>query len=304
MTDVVFALILLAAFTVALALVRHFRTLDRDFGAAAATPMIAGLLSGVLLAVPLRLPLYVTAGILLTLAALYVRLTGRESEPIDGMLMGALTGAAASVPLLFVEDRLAAPVASCILAGAVAGYGITFAVSHVADKSKQLIIDVVTAAAAIAVASLPFDTALPPRRVATAVAIAVPLLAVITVFLQWGDVRRELTGEAQLGFVDENDVRRTAHPLLRLGRAGWANSGAHREFVRLATKLALRKRQQRGRPEEIARLYQLEIIKLRMQIEEMTRIDRTLRKRADGGKASPSSATADEEVPSDTMANR
>ena len=70
------------------------------------------------------------------------------------------------------------------------------------------------------------------------------------------------------------DVRPTAHPLLRLGSGGWADKHAHREFVRLANKVALRKRQQRDRTDEMARLYQLEIIKLRMQIQEMSKIDR------------------------------
>ena len=49
---------------------------------------------------------------------------------------------------------------------------------------------------------------------------------------------------------------------------------AHRQFVRLANKIALRKRQQRDRNDSMARLYQLEIIKLRMQIQEMSKIDR------------------------------
>jgi len=44
--------------------------------------------------------------------------------------------------------------------------------------------------------------------------------------------------------------------------------------VRLANRIALRKRQQRNRTDDEARLYQLEIIKLRMQIQEMSRIDR------------------------------
>ncbi|HEX9160900.1 MAG TPA: hypothetical protein VF980_04265, partial [Thermoanaerobaculia bacterium] len=72
---------------------------------------------------------------------------------------------------------------------------------------------------------------------------------------------------------DDADVRTTAHPFLRLGRAGWNDAGAHREFVRIASRIALRKRQQRNRPDDMARLYQLEIIKLRMQLRDMTRID-------------------------------
>ena len=46
-----------------------------------------------------------------------------------------------------------------------------------------------------------------------------------------------------------------------------------------------------NRPDEIARLYQVEIIKLRMQIQEMSKIDRDV-----------ISASRSGEVPSDTMA--
>ena len=123
-------------------------------------------------------------------------------------------------------------------------------------------------------------------------AIAIPLLAVIIVFQQWPDVRTELSHEASLGFIADGDVRRTANPLLRMGGGGWADRKAHREFVRLANKIALRKRQQRDRPDEIARLYQLEIIKIRMQIQEMSRIDRAVL-----------AASHDHEMPSDTIAH-
>ncbi|HEX8251893.1 MAG TPA: hypothetical protein VF846_02005, partial [Thermoanaerobaculia bacterium] len=119
------------------------------------------------------------------------------------------------------------------------------------------------------------------RDIAIGAAALVPLLIVATVFKQWPSVRGELRHEAALGFIDEDDVRRTAHPLLRLGRAGWYDSGAHREFVRIANRIALRKRQQRSRTEEIARLYQLEVIKLRMELQEMTRIDRAMRMQAE-----------------------
>ena len=104
-----------------------------------------------------------------------------------------------------------------------------------------------------------------------------PLLVVATVFKQWRSVRGELSHEASLGFMDDADVRTTAHPLRRLGSGGWIDAAAHREFVRLSIKIALRKRQQRNRPDEIARLYQLEIIKLRMQVQAMTKIDRDAR---------------------------
>ena len=104
-----------------------------------------------------------------------------------------------------------------------------------------------------------------------------PLLVVATVFKQWPAVRAELRHEAVLGVMDEEDVHPAAHPIRRLGRAGWHDAGAHREFVRIANKIALRKRQQRGHPDEVARPYQLEVIKLRMELQNMTRIDRMMR---------------------------
>jgi hypothetical protein len=138
------------------------------------------------------------------------------------------------------------------------------------------VIDAITFVAAIAIAFAPRAIAragVSARDVALIAVVIVPLLVVITVFRQWPEIRAELRHEASLGFIDDADVRRTAHPFLRLGSGGWNDRRAHREFVRLANEIALRKRQQRDRPEEVARLYQLEIIKLRMRIREMSRID-------------------------------
>jgi hypothetical protein len=278
MTDDVSALILIAAFMAALALVRYFKTLDGDFWRAARTPLIAGLVVGALirfldLSVVMQT---VAAGVLLTLAALYVRLTGDESEPADGMILGALCGAAAALPMVISGDDELRAFIRCVLAGAVAGFGITIAVFHVADKVRQILLDVVTAAAAVGAAWLAEAGqrfGLTDFRVAVGVASLIPLIIIATVFKQYPDIRAELRHEASLGFIDDSDVRPTAHPFLRFGRAGWKDAHAHREFVRLANRIALRKRQQRNRPDERARLYQLEIIKLRMQIQEMSRID-------------------------------
>lgn len=275
MADPVLAFVLLAAFFLAVTAASFFKTLDTELWRDGHIPLIAGLVCGVIL----RFTTVHAAliGILLTVAALYLRLTGRESEPADGMAIGAMTGAAASVPLLFSGEHELLRFAACILAGAVAGYGITFGLTHVRDRAKQALIDALTAALAIAAAHAPSLPGVPARDIAIAAAAIVPLLIVITVFKQWPTVRGELRHEAALGFIDDADVRRTAHPFLRLGRGGWHDARAHRQFVRIANKIALRKRQQRGRSEEVARLYQLEVIKLRMELQEMTRIDRAMR---------------------------
>ena len=287
MSDPVYAIVLLLAFLAVLAVVRFFKTLDPDLWLAAATPVLAGVVSGLFLRfLPAAHPAAI--GIVLTIAALYVRLTGEESEPIDGMLLGACSGAAAAAVLMTRGEHECRIIAECLAAGTITGYGVTFASLHVTDKLRQLVIDVVTAVIAIAAAFVP--RFFPDERLtATVVAAIIPLITVIAAFKQWPDVRAELSHEASLGFIADADVRRTANPLLRLGGGGWADRKAHREFVRLANKIALRKRQQRNRPEEIARLYQLEIIKIRMQIQEMSRIDRAV--------------LADQQMPSDTIAH-
>ncbi|HYS52506.1 MAG TPA: hypothetical protein VER58_01925 [Thermoanaerobaculia bacterium] len=271
MTDPVFALVLIVSAVASLLAVRLFKTLDSNLDVWM-TPLVAGVASGVLLRLIGIASPYAIA-IVLTLAVLYVRLTGHESEPIDGMLLGAACGATAAIALVIHSETECRVVAECLLAGAVAGYGTTFAAFHVTDRLRQLLIDAATAVAAIGVAYIPHFIR-DDRASAMAAVILVPLIALVTVFQQWPDVRAELSHEAALGFVKDTDIRRTAHPLLRLGSGGWADRRAHREFVRLANKIALRKRQQRNRPDDIARLYQVEIIKLRMQIQEMSRIDR------------------------------
>lgn len=278
MSEPVLAIVLVLSFFLAIAVVRFFKTLDNDFWAAAATPIIAGTAAGVFIRVirfgPVLRPAIV--GTAVTIAALYARLTGEESEPVDGMLIGAASGAAASIPLVINTDWELEAFATCVIAGAVGGYGVTFAAFHVADKMKQFVIDAITVVIAIAAAHIPFalhQFGVRDAEIAITTAAVIPLLALITVFKQWPDIRAELRHEASHGFIEDADVRTTAHPFRRLGRAGWNDAGAHREFVRIANRIALRKRQQRNRSDEMARLYQLEIIKLRMQLQEMARID-------------------------------
>lgn len=278
MTDPVLSFVLLLSFFAALTLTSWFKTLDATLWREARVPLIAGAICGAVIHFWNNA---ITIGVILTLAALYVRLTGRESEPADGMTLGAMTGAAAAVPLVILDgDRALLLLSSCVVAGAVAGYGITFGLTHVRNKLRQLGIDAVTALLAIGAAALPtilVRSRIAERHVAMAAAALVPLLVILTVFKQWPVVRAELRHEAALGVIFDEDVRPTAHPFRRLSRAGWHDASAHREFVRIANKIALRKRQQRRRSEEVARLYQLEVIKLRMELQNMTRIDRAMR---------------------------
>jgi hypothetical protein len=286
MSDPVLSFILVIAFFIVLTAVSWFKTLEATLWREARTPLIAGAIAGGLIHFAGNA---LAIGLILTLAALYVRLTGRESEPADGMVLGAMTGGAAAIPLVVLDGDVALlRLASCILAGAVAGYGITFGLTHVRNRMRQLGIDAVTAAVAVGLAALPplsVRNGLQAAHVAAAAATLVPMLVIATVFKQWPVIRAELRHEAALGVLDDEEVRPTAHPIRRLGREGWHDAGAHREFVRIANKIALRKRQQRGRSEEMARLYQLEVIKLRMVLQQMVSVDRAMRVHDEGQQA-------------------
>src|SRR5207237_3299961 len=99
MTDPVLLLIVIAVFFIVTAGAHYFKTLAADVWHAWRTPLAAGLVAGVIL-----WPFHaqeIVAGIVLSAAALYVRLTGRESESIDGMLLGGCSGAAAAAVLIW-----------------------------------------------------------------------------------------------------------------------------------------------------------------------------------------------------------
>jgi hypothetical protein len=292
MSDPVLCIVVYAVFLAAMAAAHFFKTLDNDLGTAWRTAFAIGVAVAILLFI-VRALYPVVGGIALTLAALYVRHTGQETEAVDGMIVGSVMGATAAVPFVMTSIHAPSIIAALMLAGGVAGYGITFAVFHVADKRRQIAFDVATAAIAMLAAWLPSlvtHYGIRERHILLAVSVAMPLIVIAAVFRQWPDVRAELRHESSLGFLSDHDIRTTAHPLLRLGRGGWADRRAHREFVRLANRIALRKRQQRDRTDEEARIYQLEIIKLRMQIQQMSIIDRAVL-----------NAGAEEEGASDTM---
>src|SRR5260221_3142053 len=256
MTDPLFALFVAFVCLVAVGVARWFKSLERDLWRAWRTAIPAGAVSGILL----RLigANAISIGAILTVAALYVRLTGEESEPSDGAIFGAATGATTAATLFALSHGAGTELAQCLLASAVAGFGLTLASVHVGEKARQLGVDLVTGAAAMAVAAaVPLARralpALNDRRTAILAGTAIPVLIIATVFKQWRDVKAELSHEASLGFLNGADVGPTAHPFVRLGRAGWSDRQAHRAFVRLATLLAPRKRQQRHRPADVAR---------------------------------------------------
>jgi hypothetical protein len=181
MTDPVLCIVIYAVFLAAMAAAHFFKTLDNDLGTAWRTAFAAGLVIAVLLFVVRAL--YPAVGsIALTLAALYVRHTGRETEAVDGMIVGSVMGATAAVPFVLTSIHAASLIAALMLAGGVAGYGITFAVFHVADKRRQVAFDIATAVIAIIVAWLPslaVRYGIREHDILLTVAAAMPLIVIV-----------------------------------------------------------------------------------------------------------------------------
>src|SRR6266446_1539275 len=121
MTDPALALIVAIVFLAVMGGVRWFKSLDADVWRAWRTALPAGAVSGVV--VRMVGTSAIAIGLVLTVAALYVRLTGEESEPSDGTVFGAAAGAAAALTLIVLGRAAGNELAQCILAGAVAGFG-------------------------------------------------------------------------------------------------------------------------------------------------------------------------------------
>ena len=212
---------------------------------------------------PLTTGIALIAGLVLVLA-----LFGRGAiDAISRLELAAFTGL--GMALILVSFRSADPLldlARALLAAAAVGLAFT-------GWRRTEIAAGVGFAGGILAAIAPgvlAQAGVPPRSLAIGAATVVPVILLINVVRRWGVIRRELADEARLGLFGDGDIERVAHPLKRLRRGKGENRDAHLRFVQLATSLAMRKRQQRMLPEADARLMQLEILKLRMELSEMT----------------------------------
>ncbi len=108
----------------------------------------------------------------------------------------------------------------------------------------------------------------------TGVISLLPLSLFAAVIVRSLSIRRELLIERKVGLFEEPDPRALAHPFGRFRFRVWADPQARKKYVQLATELALRKRRQRRMSQTRARLHQLEILKLRMDLLELLSITR------------------------------
>src|SRR5258706_13365502 len=141
MSDPVLCIVVYAVFLAAMAAAHFFKTVDNDLGTAWRTALAMGVAVAFVLFV-VRALYPVVGGIALTLAALYVRHTGRETEAVDGMLVGSVIGATAAIPFVMTSVHEAGIMASLMLAGGAGRYGITLPGFPVPHQREQNVLHV------------------------------------------------------------------------------------------------------------------------------------------------------------------
>lgn len=238
--------------------------------------------------------------VLLVLAS-WIQRRDADLDATDAALAGSFSGLAAAAIVLPASDQPLHDLVRLGAAGPIAVTAAWFAVSR--SKTAAWAGGVVLLAALAA-----FAREIPPRMagaVALAVCIGPAIAAVASVLRLRGTIATELDEETRLGVFDAAEVVSVAHPIRRLRFGVWPDAVARRRFVQIATELAIRKRQQRRMSAEAARLYQLEILKLRMELQNVVGVHHSVQARlaVDLGAAS-SDIDADADITSDTMATR
>jgi|GEM_PF-1193931 len=275
--------IILCAGLTAHVLAEWFKNVEPDWRSTLVAPLRTGLVAGCAIALttffPGPLSVTIASAAILVLAAAYLERKGLHSEALDGLLTGSIASfAAAGVQTLVPGGEPSLDAARLLLCGAFSGFTISFIASRWAISRAW------TAAAvtlpAIAVAWLPtlLATRFGQEQIAAATALAPPAAVVVAVFARWPVLRKELRKEATLGMVDASEVDSVANPVRRLFARGWPDRAARRRFVSTANTLAIRKRQQRVAAPALQRLYQLEILKLRMELQQAFEIHLAVRR--------------------------
>jgi hypothetical protein len=235
--------------------------------------------------------------VLLAAAVWFTRERRPDADVTEGAFSGAIAGCvAAAVASVLATETAPATVTTWIIAGTMAGVILYCVAVH----SRLVRLAVGMLAAAVLLLLHQTLAGWTTGRSGWTPAIVMSIVAVgalVITVARWPGLRAELREEAELGFISREDAASVTHPIRRLRLSNWNDPDARREFVRTASDIAVRKRRQRHMSQATARLYQLEILKLRMQLQEMQQVDAAVG--ADAFQASRERQEASD--PSDTM---
>jgi hypothetical protein len=239
---------------------------------------------------------------ILFLLASWIRRQDADLDGFDAALAGSITGLVAAAIVLPMSDQPLNDVARLGAAGPIVVTAAWFAASRGKSVAAWL------GGAALIAAVATFARVIPPQaagEIAVAICLGPALAAFASVLQMRATIVSELGEETRLGVFDAAEIASVAHPFLRLRFNAWPDAVARRRFVQLATELAIRKRQQRRMSAKAARLYQLEILKLRMELQSVVRVHHSVQARlAVDATAAASDIDADADMTSDTMATR
>lgn len=282
---------------------RWYRRLDlapRGLTAAMSSGAVTGAAAAALQPFAPRMVTDAIPLLLLLIASEWIRRRDTELDGSDAFLTGSIAGLAAAAITVPVSAQPLTEVARFGAAGPLAMGAAWFAATRRLPVAAW-------SAGAIGLGAL--ATVVAGSRVGVPAAIAVALIpalvAVASVIYLRQAIAAELRAEAELGVFDAAEIASVAHPWRRLRFSTWPDRSARRRFVQLATEISLRKRQQRRMTPEAARLYQLEILKLRMELQSVERVHRTVLQRLASGPGNELELVeSDSAIASDTMSNR
>jgi hypothetical protein len=276
------AVAMVAATLLLLALADLFKNVEPEWRATFIEPAAAGAVVGVLTWGGGRLAgdalAMALAAVALTLAAAHLQRRGLHTEPVEGWLAGGVAGSAAAIVYAPLTDRSPALAAGAMLIGGATA-GAVYAGLYERLQRYVVPASIATWFAAVAASFIPrlIVSELTEVQTLLLIALFVPAAVFAIVLAGRKAAIAELREEVALGFFPEPELRRATNPLVRLiASGGWHDRAMRRRFIRVTTELATRKRRQRIARPDLSRLYQLDVFKLRMEIQELLRMNHAM----------------------------
>jgi hypothetical protein len=217
----------------------------------------------------------VTVAAAFVAVAWFVSVRHADAAFSDGIFAGAVSGTIAAIIASVASAATQGEIAMFPALGSIAA-AIVFAVPVASRLTRSAL-----AAVAVLVTVFiwtPIGSILESQTPLVVIAV-IALAGLVADLARWPAMRRELAEEARLGLIDFADAAVIFHPIRRFRLSQWRDRQARREFVRLATSLAELRLRQKRMTAAAARLYQLEILKLRMQVEQMEQVEAAVRSR-------------------------
>lgn len=218
--------------------------------------------------------------LLLAIVLVWIRWFHVDRDYVDGLITGLLIGSVAASIIGLARNEESASLA-VVLEGALAGL-----MSHLVllrTRGARILFAVGVIALVVVFQQALGETLRASWQAASLLVTSIAVASMGATVLQWRALRAELEKEAELGVFPASELDGLVHPIRRMQKSGWADENARREFVRLATELAIRKTRQRRMDGSMARLHQVEVLKLRQLLGDVLSVELSVRRDKEEG---------------------